>query len=79
MDWKPEKVKNGIFVNFDLFFGITLVLSLNLNELFAATDATIYLKKILKIIYSSSVVSIAGFSAKVCNENFLIRHVSKFV
>ena len=42
MDRKLEKVKTAFFVNFDLFFGISVVLTLNFTDIFAATD--IYFK-----------------------------------
>ena len=37
--WKIE-----FFVNFNQFFGISLVLAININDIFAATDTTIDLK-----------------------------------
>ena len=48
MDRKPEKVKMVFFLNFDLFFGISLVLPLNFTDVFAATDTdtTTYFKVI---------------------------------
>ena len=40
MDKKEEKVKNVIFEQFDIFFGIYVVLLHNLTDIFAATDNT---------------------------------------
>ena len=44
MDKKPEKVKMAFFVNFDLFFGISLILLLNFTHFFAATNISTYFK-----------------------------------
>ena len=60
MDRRPEKVKMAFFVNFDLFFGISLVLPLNFNGIFATTDTTTYFKVIridifMKTLYSDDI------------------------
>ena len=41
---KAEKLKLAFFVNFDLFFGISVVLPLNFTSVLAATDTTLYFK-----------------------------------
>ena len=44
MGKKPEKVKNVIFVNFDRFFDISLLLPLNFSDIFASSDFSKYLE-----------------------------------
>ena len=41
---KKKRSKMALFVNFDLFFGISLILQLNFNDIFAATDILTYFK-----------------------------------
>ena len=47
MNRKREKVKREFFVNFDLFFGVSVVFLSNFTDILAANDTTTYCKIIL--------------------------------
>ena len=49
MDRKSEKLKFAFFVNYDLFFGISMVLPLNFNKNFTATTRYYIYKKNIDI------------------------------
>ena len=57
MDRKAEEIKKiAYFVNFDLFFGIALVLPLNFTNIFAATDTITYFKIIPIGIFTKKLI-----------------------
>ena len=66
----------AFFVNFDLFFGILLVLSLKCTHIFATTDTTTYFKVIpinifMKKLFSDDIDHFAcavEFSPSVANQ-----------
>ena len=57
MNRKLKNIKNGSFVSFDLFIGISQVLPLNTTNVFEATDATLYFKIIPIDIFTKNFVS----------------------
>ena len=57
MDKKPEMVENLIFREFDLFLNISLLLPLNFNDTFAATDTTTYFNIIPSDIFMKKLLS----------------------
>ena len=46
MDRNEENVKMAFFFHLDIFCGIHVVLAINLNDIFAATDSTTYTQEI---------------------------------
>ena len=57
MDRKTEKVKMAFFGNFDLFFGIYMILPRNFIENFASTDITTCFQKVHIDIFIKKIFS----------------------
>ena len=58
VDSKEEELKMTFIMNFEIFFGIFVVLSQNFNNIFAATGTTLYFQKIPIDIFLKKLSSI---------------------